>query len=188
MQVETYEVEECVGGVAGTTPEVEAEAAELIERLGLDGQKGLIAPSEDGEPARCPYRAMTAAEANVYGVLCDQVTAIVEYEQGLIPVRVLQVAAHAREYFQILEVWHARGMEKDPVLVGRRLKYHAPHVLARWGEVLEPFERLVERAREVLRRRWKADAEVKLAETQTFLAALNAKVEQYLAGQYVSRL
>lgn len=186
MEVETYEVEECVGGVAGTTPEIEAEAAELIEQLGLEGQKKLLTRTEDGDAVRCPYRQMTGSEQHVYGVLCPTHVPIENYDVGLIPVRVLQVAAHAREFLPLLEVWHPRKSPKDPVLVGRNAKYNAPHILARWGEVLDPFERIVEKARAALRREWEAECRIKIAEAQAFLAGIDGQVEKHLAGSHVA--
>ena len=58
MLVETYEVTEID---AEGTPECEAEASELIEKLGLEGQRKLY--RENGnQQTRIPYRKMTAEE------------------------------------------------------------------------------------------------------------------------------
>lgn len=82
MLVETFELEE----VAEQPPELEAEAVALIEKLGLDGQQ-----------TRIPYRKMTEEETFVYGILCPMRTPLKKYKEGPIPLRVLQVAAHATD-------------------------------------------------------------------------------------------
>ena len=102
MEIETYEIEETVGETAGTTPEVEAEALELIEKLGLEGQRGLVVEKEDGEACRIPYPIMDDRERAVYGELYPEHQALASYKAGIIPLRVLQVAAHAEQIYRTL--------------------------------------------------------------------------------------
>src|SRR5690606_31479142 len=97
MQVETYEVNETLSD--GTVEQMsDPESLALIEQLGLRGQETLLGKREAGDDVavvRCPYRRMSAEEQNVFAVVCPQVTSLEEYASGPIPLRVLQVAAHA---------------------------------------------------------------------------------------------
>ena len=143
MLVETYECEE----TATEAPEMSDAALALIDKLGLDGQRSLNVSAEPKE-GRCPYRRMTAEEAFVYRQICPATTNLREYAESPIPLRVLQVAAHADDYFQKLEVWHVEGITvKDPVLVGvtkdpKATWREARFILARWGEVLDEWPAL----------------------------------------------
>ena len=67
MLVETFEVTEvsCDGVV-----EFEQEQIALIEKMGLEGQQGLIKTGEEGEKNLLPYRKMTAEEKIVYETIC----------------------------------------------------------------------------------------------------------------------
>ena len=155
MLVETFEVTEvdCTG-----VPEVEAEALEIIEKLGLEGQKKLVTKDESGVESRCPYRKMTAEEKFIYQTLCPTESTLHDFADSPIPVRVLQVAAHAVDLFDDVLVWSAENADvKDPVLVGRNGSYgnHEFFMLARWGEVLEPLSNLKIAATEVAREKIK---------------------------------
>jgi hypothetical protein len=156
MKVETYECSE----TAAEPIEACEEAIRLMEEMELEGQKSLIASKEDGPAARCPYRAMTAEEEFVFRVLCPATAKLEKYDAGSLPLRVLQIAAHANglDVYDRLEVWYvAKTPEPDPVLVGIvGGEYHwevkARHILARWGEELESWPTLVKRALEKKRR------------------------------------
>lgn len=156
MQVETFECRE----TAAEPIEACEEALDLIEQLGLAGQKELTAKKDEGQPAaRCPYREITTEEAFVYGVLCPKKSPLKNYKASPIPLRVLQIAAHANSLglFKELEVWDKASVElKDPVLVAhtgnpRYTWENKTFILARWGEVLETFSVLMTRALEAKR-------------------------------------
>lgn len=163
MLVETYEVTE-------TNPETglsefEPEALALIEELGLEGQRGMLSrrTTEAGETVttRCPYREMTAEEGRVYGMLLPSKMSLEEYNRGPVPLRILQVAALAKRegwFDKLVVCCPESARDKDPLLLGVRttrrteswtqgMMMDTEFVLARWGEVLEPFEVLVEKAR-----------------------------------------
>ena len=142
MQIETFEVTEI--GSDGTL-DCGAESVALIERLELEGQKRLIA--NDGQQV-VPYRRMTAEELFVYRMLLPQRIEVAKYESGPIPLRVLQVLAHARELglFGRIEVWFPEEpREPDPLLAGIVGRNEA-WLLARWGAELAPFAELLVRA------------------------------------------
>lgn len=154
MQVETFECSE----TAAEPTEATEEAVRIIEELGLAGQLELVTKRPDSRDQRCPYREMLKEEAFVYGVLCPNATKLADYKASPIPLRVLQLAAHATSLglFNRLEVWDREdATEKDPVLVAHT---EAPgrsgnkrFILARWGEVLEPMAVLMKRAMDVHR-------------------------------------
>jgi hypothetical protein len=188
MEVETFEIEEQVGETAGTTPEVEAEAIELIETLDLGGQRELVVePEEAEEPkSRIPYPKMDDRERAVYGELYPAHDALENYSAGIIPLRVLQVASHAKTLFAQLYVWHGKEIDPDPILVAKiEDSYSAPlYILARWGDALKPFAELVELARVSLVDRWTRKNK-KAIECKAFEATLEAEIEKRLAGKYV---
>lgn len=151
MQVETFECSE----TAAEPIEACDEAVRLMDELGLAGQKELVHPAEKtGFVSRCPYRQITADEMFVYQTLCPTATPLERYNASAIPLRVLQVAAHAKSLgmFKRLQVWDRAAAEvKDPVLVaytGDAYDWQNNHcfILARWGEELETFATLVGRA------------------------------------------
>lgn len=154
MLVETYEVTETMGD---GTQECEAEALALIEEMGLEGQQSRVKRTDTGETKRNPYRLMSIDEVFVYGEICPKRTVLTKYADGPVPLRVLQVAAHAKSLFERLEVWHPESAaEKDPVLVGVNGYEWNPRerfILARWGEELLPFSELMTKAAKLYRDR-----------------------------------
>jgi len=198
MEVETFEVLERETGEQA--PEMEAEAIEIIEALGLTGQQGLIVEPGEAEVAvktRIPYRKIKADEEAIYKVLCPSSCLIEEYEAGPIPLRVLQVAAHAKEldfFNEGLHVCYAPDVQtKDPLLVGHRKSIPAgttwarteTFILARWGDVLLSMEELYELAKEKWMETTKGACVKVKAETDILLASLEAAAIRHLAGEHV---
>jgi hypothetical protein len=183
MQVETYEALEvdCEGNV-----ESDSEAVALIEKLGLAGQQKLIRRTESGGGtivSRNPYRKLTAEESFVYRELCPEQCKVAEYDAGPIPLRVLQVAAHAADHFKELQVWAATSVAiKDPVLVGVKTERVAGRswddtvtfILARWGDVLEPFDKLLEKASASFRARHAGTCNTIIAKARAAAAEIEA--------------
>ena len=147
VNVETFEQTEL--GAEGCV-EKDSEALALIDRLGLDGQRELLNPDTS---MRCPYRVMNAVELRVYQALYPEHTAIERYRNGMIPLRVLQIAAHAQPFYLRIEVWTERTAQTDPVLVGISRPagtwVDQVFILARWGEALKPFADLRKQAIEL---------------------------------------
>ena len=146
MLVETYEVNEID---AHGKVECDSEAVELIDQLGLSGQRRLI--SDDGDsPQRLPYPKMTLEQKRVIKAICAEESAIGDYTDQIIPLRVLQVAAHAKDLFDELLVWYPKNAdEKDPYLIGlNRPREYAKDffILARWGEELLAWDELKSKA------------------------------------------
>lgn len=186
MEIQTFEIEESVDG---TTPECEAGAIELIEKLELKGQKSLVC--KDGEK-RFPYPEMTRQELHVYGAIFPAHTKVEEYSAGIIPIRVLQVVSHAKGYCDAIEVWHKSVRDPDPLLVGQ-VDAKSPHghpirksyMLARWGDALKQFSELVVEAREIVRGQFRSTLQEGIAKRQAELAAVDETVEKHLRGETV---
>lgn len=171
MQVETFECQE----TAAEPIEASEEAVRLIEEMGLTGQRALVGKSKTGDrDVRGPYREMTDEERFTYGVLCPEVVSLEKYSRSPIPLRVLQIAAHAKSLglFNRIKVWDRESVaEKDPVLVAETGQYEwSPEkvfILARWGEELETFSVLLKRATDILRQQAKQNLEAALAAVGT---------------------
>ena len=156
MQVETFEVLEM--NEKGEVESLE-ECLALAKELDLQGQVDVLQPSED-KPLN-PYRKMLMEEKTVYEAICSKKCDVGEYRDGPIPLRVLQVYQHALslDMFETIRVWYCPNADiEDPVLVataekGRTTSYF---ILARWGEVLEPFAKMREIAAKVIRTKSKA--------------------------------
>lgn len=184
MKVETYECEELKNSEA-TTMAADAESIELITKLGLEGQMKLSDPET---LTRQPYREMTALEAYVWRAACPQTTALQKYSLGPIPLRVLQVAAHARELgiYESLEVWHPRKVVDDPLLVGvpkGETYSRKRHLIARWGETLVPFEQLIEKARKTFAVEFEATLDRIQNEVEQVRKTLSNRVEMSFAKE-----
>ncbi|QDT41091.1 hypothetical protein Pan241w_11500 [Gimesia alba] len=153
MLVETYETPEV--DEQGTV-ECEAEALELIESLDLEGQRELTRQTEDGEVKRVPYPKVTKEQGVVIQAVCPKETKLNEYSDQAIPLRILQVAAHAKDLFDYLVVWHPENAdEKDPYLIGCNGESWSSsrelYLLARWGEELLPWGEMVTKAGALIR-------------------------------------
>lgn len=143
MQVETFECYE----TAAEPIEATEEAVALMEKLGLSGQMSLVKREEGKADKRCPYREITAEERFVYKTLCPEEYPLTSYKATPVPLRVLQIAAHASELglFKRLIVWDKVDVSvKDPVLIAMTdpevwYSDNRIFILARWGEVLETF-------------------------------------------------
>lgn len=173
MHIETYECEELKNSGA-TTMAADAESIELIQKLGLEGQQTLADPETC---TRQPYREMTALELYVWRTVCPETTDVRQYRHSPIPLRVLQVIAYARELgiYEKLEVWHPKQVIDDPLLVGvpKGEQYgRKRHLIARWGETLVPFEKLIEQARKA----YQAEVVSKLDEIEAELEHARRKI------------
>lgn len=171
MQVETFE---CVE-TAAEPIEASEEAIQIAKDLGLEGQAQLTCKTKSGHPTRSPYREITEEEDLVYRVLCPETKRIEKYSASPIPLRVLQIAAHAKQCFPNAKLI-VRDREsvavKDPVLVCEIPSPSASwqtitYILARWGETLETFSVLRTRAIQIARETLKQTAQACLSRVES---------------------
>ena len=186
MQVETYEIEE----KDEMTQEIEHEAINLINTLELTGQKELINRT-DTTTERFQYPEMTASEYNIYSAIFPLHTMVDKYSAGILPVRVLQVIAHAKTYCDFIQVWHKKIHDPDPLLIGLKSKakneYNIDnrYVLARWGDSLKSFAELTKEARITIKREFEKTIKEKLTKAKSDLENLDTLVDAKLNGESV---
>ena len=194
MQTETYEVIglDVDGNGQPHNEVVSEEALALIESLDLAGQRTLVEKRTVGDEEvvlRIPYRKMTAEEQAVFGALMPNRIELGKYGDGPIPLRALQVAAHAKSlsYFtEGIEVWCPEPGRDDPVLVGKRKAERGwgtdLYILARWGDVLLPFEELRAKAQQLVESKMRAKLAKVRGELSALESGLSDKVDSYLRG------
>lgn len=148
------------------------EAKLLIEKLGADGQK-LFYQSDSLVPF--PYRKMTPTEHAVYKTMLPIREELKKYNAGPVPLRVLQIAAHASEQMPgTLIIWHQGAGKDDPLLTLREGNEYSGsyYLLARWADELEEFSVLLNHAVEKIVTKVLAElqsAKVQLAEWEAGL-------------------
>lgn len=181
MKVETFETTEI--GMEGKIENFE-ETKQLCDKLELKGQQKFL----NGETKQVtPYRKITAQEKLVYSTICSKTTNLNDYDDAIVPLRILQVGAHAMETGLITElvVWHCpNGDVKDPVLIGRKKKGsydYEDYLLARWGEELEPFSELSKKALDILKLEARASLQKEALELKNAEANLDTLVESSFA-------
>ena len=183
MLVETYETPEVD---ENGTVECEAEALELIESLDLDGQRALTKQGEDGELIRVPYPKMSKEQKVVLKALFPKSTELPKYSDQAIPLRVLQVAAHAKDLFDCLLVWHPENAdEKDPYLIGRNGTEYGSnelYMLARWGDELKPWGEMVDKAANIIRGSRLMCLRKALSETKSAIEATEEATPEVVIG------
>ena|SRR3990167_2724946 len=173
MQIETYECQE----VTETVEQVD-EVKAIVSSLGLEGQEKFYTPSET--PV-FPYRKMTAQEKIVYLTLLSSHEDLAKFGESAVPLRVLQVAAHASKCFEAKEhrliVYHSPNADvKDPLLtlrVGSAYAYEE-YILARWGEVLDNFNTLKDHAKKI----WMAEKRQEIAEAMHKLQGFDVTLDK----------
>ena len=173
MQIETYEIEEVYSSEVATLA-MDAEAIELCKSLSLDGQMSL---TNAETLTRFQFSVMDRAQQFVFSHCFPQRTPLKEFRSGIIPFRVLQVAASCKDFPQTsyLEVWHTGDAQKDLLLVGKPDAYHATfYILARWGEALDSFDELRNSA--LVRAR--VTLASKIAKIKAAVAAYESTMEQ----------
>jgi len=181
MKVETFEIEDTSHGEMNTLA-CDAEAIELIEKLGLTGQKSLVNPTT---VTRLPYQVMTNEEFKVYKAVCPEACAVKDFDAETIPLRVIQVYAGALELslFKRVEIWYAKEakIDKDPFLVGvtsnnNRSWEEKFYLLARWGKELISFDEMKSLAVKKLRDTRRSE----LAQCKAKLAQLEVEIPHTL--------
>ena len=176
MKVETFEIELTENNTV--TGQVEAEALELIESLGLKGQEDFIGKDEETDVKRViPYRKATEDQRNIVKLLFPELTPVEEFQEEPIPLRVLQVIAFVKQNcsdeMPYIGIHHVRGVDKDPVLVGKKNSWDSEFfLLARWGDALESWEKLHAKAEKL----WVKQTKTKLASIKAEIASIEAQV------------
>lgn len=181
MKIETYEIEQPSQEIEQLAQD--SEARELCEKLGLSGQ---LALSNNESATVFPYRRMTATEQKVFELHCPIKTKLDQYKSDAIPLRVLQVAAHAIScnVLHAVYVWHPKESRLDPVLVGYTSNYGGDlYLLARWAQVWKEFDLLLEEAKNIWQSKRIAQLKKAQAEVERSLTTVESDWDIFLHGE-----
>lgn len=185
MNVETYEIEE-INNSEASLMAADSEAIEICQKLGLVGQLKLADPET---ATRFQYPKITAVQKLVFGSLFPQVTRLERFESGIVPLRVLQVAAWCKDQPLIhhIDVWHTKDVKKDPILIGVTKEYGGDeYLLARWGDALESFEALQKAAAPVIAAKLKSLLTVGISKMQARLGSIEAEADEAVLDGEIS--
>lgn len=154
------------------------------EELGLSHQIAL-AKGEGKSPI--PFEYMNTVSERVYETLCPKKESYKTYHKTAIPLEVLSLIALAEkeQYFEKIEIWYD-DKTPDPLAVGyvKEGTYSfKKYSIARWGDVLKPFEALKEKAIEVYRNSSLISLKKKLSETQNKLENVDVNTAMYFDAQ-----
>ena len=156
MQIETYLQENCSTEAAILAED--SEHQDLVESLGLNGQKRLREAASDNI---IPFPIMTAEKYQVYTLCFPERCSPKDFIVETIPTRVLKLLKFVQDQNLFTNlVIHATSSATvvDPVLIGTLDIKHPTHnytertnyyLLARWGNSLLPFTELVKHARAI---------------------------------------
>lgn len=114
------------------------------QELGLESQLTL---AQEGK-SPIPFAFMNQVTKRVYETLCPMKVELIKYSKTPIPLEVLGLIqlSQREKYFKSIEIWYD-DRSPDPLAVGRVQKDNYTwndnfYLLARWGDVLRPFEEL----------------------------------------------
>lgn len=169
MLVETFEQEELKENPVEQT----AEQIELIELLGLNGQKKLVSSDKK---TLSPYPEVTDEQSFIIGSICPERYKVEEYSRTQIPLRVLRIIQwnNTMGVYKDIRIFDKRSSEiKDPFLVGFSENYYSgkAFLLARWGEELLPWRELKKLADEAI-----------LAKKQQYVKKIRSEIEFFANG------
>ncbi len=183
MNIETFETEELP-----PEPAIEAEALELIEKLDLKGQKSLVQPEKDGDDD-IRYKELTKGECAMFESMFDKKENVRDYRHMVMPIRVLQVAAHGKELFTEVQVWYSDESPEFPFLVGLigpSYSTKKKYLLARWSpKKLQPMEKLREVARATIRGDIEKKLKACIAKCNEHMANIEDLVDKTMAGDSI---
>jgi len=151
--------------------------------LGLDKQLELANPDKSPVPFEC----LNMVGFRVYETLCPAKTEYKTYNKTAIPLEVLSLIALSEKegYFESIEIWYD-DKTPDPIAIGRikngQWNYNY-YTIARWGDVLRPFEELKAKALQVYQNTQRIALNTKLADIKGKIENLNANVEAYFDAQ-----
>lgn len=183
MKIETYEIEPASNEISTLANDGEHRA--LCEQLGLKGQLSL---SNNESETVFPYPHMTQIEQRVYAIHCPEHTNLQNYKGDAIPVRVLQVAAHAMScnILNHIQVWHPKQARLDPILVGCTSQYGGDlFILARWGEVWKDFSVLLKEAKVLWAKKRLAVLSKADTQLQSIIKNADSEAELFFQGESI---
>jgi len=159
------------------------EWKEKCEALGLDKQLDLV--KEDKSPM--PFEFMNTVMKRVYETLCPMKVGYMDYKTTAIPLEVLSLIALAKQenYFEKIEIWYD-DKAPDPIVVGhiKEGQYsYRQYAIARWGDELQSFEKLKDKAIKVYKNSTTLNLKKKLSDTKALLECVENNTALYFDAQ-----
>lgn len=158
-----------------------------VESLGLAGQLKLMQNASNSSASPNPFTPMNTVMQRVYETLCPSKMNYKDYDKSAIPVEVLDLIALAERegYFVDIKIWYD-DKTPDPIAVGygsHQYEFMRPKFLiAKWGDVIEPFDQLLLRARKIFFKQRKAELQNKMIESKQKLESIQVDVVRYFQG------
>lgn len=156
------------------------------EELGLTQQIALA----NGEASPIPFECMNTVSERVYETLCPKKENYKQYHKTAIPLEVLSLIALSEKerYFEKIEIWYD-DKTPDPLAIGlvKEGSYsYKKYTIARWGDVLKPFEDLKEKAIRVYTTSKTLELRKKISEAQRMLENIDLNTAMYFDAQIQS--
>lgn len=155
------------------------------EELGLTEQLELT--SENKSPI--PFEAMNTVSLRVYETLCPAKVDYKSYKKTTIPLEVLSLIHLSvnENYFNGIEIWYD-DKAPDPLAVGflqsgGQYSHKDYFLIARWGDVLKPFEKLKELAIKRYTNSSRLSLKKKVADTEQLLNNVENNAALYFDAQ-----
>lgn len=156
-----------------------SEWKEKCIELGLSEQLKL---SEDNK-SPIPFENMNEVSKRVYQTLCPAVVEYKKYGKTAIPLEVLGLIklSEDEKYFDHISIWYD-DKSPDPLAVGvvKINDWSQEYFLiARWGDVLRPFDELMKMAIQRYKKKSILDLKNKISEASNKLENIDLNVERY---------
>lgn len=156
------------------------------QELGLENQLTL---AQEGK-SPIPFAFMNQVAKRVYETICPMKVEIIKYSKTPIPLEVLGLIqlSQREKYFKSVEIWYD-DRSPDPLAVGRVKKNDYEwnddfYLIARWGDVLRPFDDLKKMAIKVFTESKRIELKRSLVKLESDLKTLEADVLAHFDVQY----
>lgn len=156
---------------------------EMVETLGLDGQKDLA--QEDKSPI--PFLPLKKREKKILSTICPVTAPMEKYNFSPIPIEVLGAIALSKKegYFERIEIWRD-NVKPDPVAIGiiSPEKNQIHFLIARWGAEKLSWENLTKEAAKRIKANILEEAKRRMNELNEMIKDPDHYVEKRLNDQW----
>ncbi len=161
------------------------EWREKCEALGLDKQIALT----EKQASPIPFEFMNNVSKRVYETICPAKVRYKEYGKTAIPLEVLGLIQLSENegYFKEIQIWYD-DKSPDPLAVGlkQRGQYewnNECYLIARWGDVLRPFEELKKTAIKLYTNSQRLSLQKKITEAKHKLESVEVNAQLYFNAE-----
>ena len=138
---------------SANSEQVEAEALELMEELGLQGQLDRATNHDDVQTLN-PFEPLKQNQGDaVKRYFRDNYCDPENYKGATMPLEVLKLFKIAKDsgHFKEFRLFYEKDYDPDPVLIGYTegvYRAGSAHLIARWGDALLPWIEFIEAAKQ----------------------------------------